>query len=156
MNVNATLLVQMIIFAIFVYLCVKFVWGPIVAALEERKKKIADGLNAADRAAKDLELAQENASKSLNEAKQQAAVIIEQANKRATQIIDESKAEAAAEGDRLVAAAKAEIEQEVNRAREELRARVAALAVEGAQKILQTQVDEKAHSELLDKLAADL
>lgn len=156
MSVNATLLVQMIVFAIFVFLCVKFVWAPIVAALEERKKRIADGLNAADRAAKDLELAQENATKSLNEAKQQAATIIEQANKRAALIIEESKAEAKAEGDRLVDSAKAEIEQEVNRAREELRARVAALAVDGAQKILQTQIDEKAHSELLDKLAADL
>ncbi|MFP8966910.1 F0F1 ATP synthase subunit B [Pokkaliibacter sp. CJK22405] len=156
MNLNATLIGQAIAFAVFVLFCMKYVWPPITAALAERQKKIADGLDAAERAKRDLELAQASAADQLRDSKEQAAKIIEQANKRANQIIEEAKDQARAEGDRLKAAAQSEIEQDVNRAREELRGQVAALAIVGAEKILGASVDEKAHSELVSKLAAEL
>jgi F-type H+-transporting ATPase subunit b len=139
-----------------VWFCKKFVWTAIINAMEERQKKIADGLDAADRASRDLELAQEKATERLKEAKQEAASILEQANKRANQIVGEAKEEARAEGDRLKAAAQAEIEQDVNRAKEELRKRVAVLALAGAEKILQANIDESANRTLVDKLAAEL
>lgn len=156
MNFNLTFISQMIAFAIFVWLTMRYVWTPITKAMAERQKQIADGLSAADRAARDLELAQEKASQELRAAKQQSAEIVEMANKRSNQIIDEAKAQARVEGDRLIAAAKSEIEQERNRAREVLRAEVAALAIAGAEKILETSVDAKAHSDMLEKLAAKL
>lgn len=156
MNINLTLIGQGIAFAIFVLFTMKFVWPPIVNAMREREKKIADGLAAADRASRDLNLAQEKAADELRAAKQQAAEIIESANKRSNQIIEEAKNQARAEGERLLEAAKAEIEQERNRAKESLRAEIAALAVTGAEKILETSIDAKAHSEMLDKLAAQL
>ncbi|WP_210397918.1 F0F1 ATP synthase subunit B [Motiliproteus sediminis] len=156
MNINATIIGQAIAFFFFAWFCMKFVWPPVTAALRERQKKIADGLDAAERASRDLELAKEKATQALREGKEQAATIIEQANKRASQIVDEAKDAALAEGDRLKAAAKAEIEQEVNRAREALRAQVAALAVAGAEKILQKSVDKEAQAELVEKLAAEL
>ena len=134
MNINYTLIGQMIFFAIFVLFCMKYVWPPILAAMTEREKKISDGLAAADRASKDLELAQKKAVQELKEAKVQAAELIEQANKRANQIVDEAKESARQEGDRLIAAAKSEIEQEKNRVKEELRKEVAAIAVAGAEK----------------------
>jgi F-type H+-transporting ATPase subunit b len=134
----------------------KYVWPVIVTAMEEREKKIADGLAAAERASHDLELAQEKAVQRLAEAKTEAAGIIEAANKRATQIVEEAKNAAREEADRVKAAAQAEIEQEVNRAKEVLRGQVAALAVEGAEKILQSSVDAKAHNEMLEKLASGL
>ncbi len=156
MNINLTLIGQSITFFIFIYFCYKAVWPALIAVMEEREKKIADGLQAADRADKNLELAQKKAGDQLREAKQQAADIIEQANKRATQIVDEAKDQAKAEADRMIAAAKAEIEQEANRAKEELRGKVAALAVAGAEKILEQSVDAKTHNELVGKLAAEL
>ncbi len=146
----------MISFAVFIYLTMRFVWPPIVAAMEERQKTIADGLSAADRAGKDLELAQEKATQNLREAKNQAADIIEQAKKRSDQMVDEAKDQAREEGERIVTAAKAEIEQEVNRAKEQLRGQVAQLSIVGAEKILQASVDQNAHSAMLDKLAAEL
>ena len=156
MNLNLTLIGQAISFAIFVWFCMKFVWPPVIAALEERSKKIADGLEAANRASRDLELAQEKAAQTLRESKGQAAEIIEQANKRANQIIDEAKEQALTEGQRLRTAAQSEIEQDVMRAKEALRAQVSVLAVTGAEKILGAIVDEKAHSELVEKLAQEL
>lgn len=156
MNINLTLFGQTIAFAIFVWFCMKFVWPPITAAMQERQKKIAEGLDAAGRAQKDLQLAQEKASHTLKETKEQAAHILEQANKHANQIIEEAKQQARAEGDRLVASARAEIEQEVNRARDQLRAQVAALAVAGAEQILQSHVDAKVHNDLVEKLASQL
>lgn len=156
MNINLTLFGQLISFLFFIWFCKKFVWTAIVNAMEERKKKIADGLDAADRASRDLELAQEKASEQLKEAKQEAAAIIEQANKRANQIVDEAKQQAKAEGDRLKAAAQAEIDQEVNRAKEDLRKKVAVLALAGAEKILQANIDENVNRELVDNLAAQL
>jgi F-type H+-transporting ATPase subunit b len=155
-NLNLTLFGQAISFAIFVWFCMKYVWPPVIAALEERSKKIADGLEAANRASRDLELAQEQATQALKESKAQAAEIIEQANKRANQIIDEAKEQALTEGQRLRTAAQAEIEQDVMRAKEALRSQVSLLAVTGAEKILGAIVDEKAHSELVEKLAAEL
>jgi F-type H+-transporting ATPase subunit b len=155
-NINATILGQMIAFAFFVWFCMKYVWPPLTAALAERAKKIADGLEAAERAGKDLELAQERAAEQLREAKTEASGIIEQANKRASQIIDEAKEQAREEGQRLIAGAQAEIEQEVNRAKEQLRKQVAGIAIAGAEKILEASIDEKAHAELAEKLAASL
>ncbi len=156
MNLNLTLIGQAISFAFFVWFCMKFVWPPVIAALEERSKKIADGLDAANRASRDLELAQEKATHTLRESKEQAAEIIEQANKRANQIIDEAKEQALADGQRLRDAANSEIEQDVIRAKEALRAQVSQLALIGAEKILGASVDEKAHSELVEKLAQEL
>lgn len=156
MNINLTLFGQTIAFAIFVWFCMKFVWPPITGAMQARQKKIAEGLDAAGRAQRDLQLAQEKASHSLRETKEQVAQILEQANKHANLIIEEAKQQARTEGERLVAGARAEIEQEVNRARDELRTQVAALAVAGAEKILESQVDAKVHNELVEKLASQL
>lgn len=156
MNINLTLIGQSIAFIFFVLFCMKFIWPPIVAALAEREKKIADGLLAAERAEKDLDLAKHKVADRLREAKEESAKIVEQANRRAQQIIEEAKEKAVVEGDRKKAAAEAEIEQQINRAREELRGKVATLALAGAEKILQSSVDPKVHGKLVDDLAAQL
>ena len=156
MNINLTLIGQMLAFVCFVVFCMKYVWPPILAAMQEREKKIADGLAAADRASHDLELAQEKAVERLKEAKEEAATIVDSANKRANQIIDEAKDAAVVEADRVKAAAQAEIEQETNRAREHLRGEVAALSLAGAEKVLGAAIDKQAHSELVEKLASEL
>ncbi|WDE05385.1 F0F1 ATP synthase subunit B [Thalassomonas viridans] len=156
MNINATLIGQLIAFVVFVLFCMKFVWPPIMAAIEDRQKAIADGLAASDRAAKDLELAQEKATAQLKEAKSQAASIIEAAKKRETQLIEEATAKAQAEKAKIIAAGHAEIETERNQAKEELRQQVAVLAVAGAEKILERSIDAAAHSDILDKLVAEL
>lgn len=156
MNINLTLFGQMVTFAIFVWFCMKFVWPVIITAMEERQQKIADGLDAADRAMRDLEAAQDKATDQMKEAKQEAAGIVDQANKRANQIVDEAKQQAITEGDRLKVAAEAEIEQEINRAKEELRASVAGLALAGAEKILEASIDDKANRALVDNLASQL
>lgn len=156
MNLNLTIIGQAISFAIFVIFCMKYVWPPITAAMEERKKKIAEGLDAADRAERDLRLAQERATDSLRESKEQAAAIIEQANKRANQLIEDAKQQAREEADRVKASAEAEIEQQVNQAKEKLRLQVSTLAIAGAEKILEASVDQQAHAKLVDKLAAEL
>jgi F-type H+-transporting ATPase subunit b len=155
-NINLTLFGQMVTFAIFVWFCMKFVWPVIIGAMEERQQKIADGLDAADRAMRDLEAAKSEATDQMKEAKQEAAGIVDQANKRANQIVDEAKVLAVAEGDRLKVAAEAEIEQEINRAKEELRSKVAGLAIAGAEKILEASIDDKANRALVDKLATQL
>ncbi|MDY6890634.1 MAG: F0F1 ATP synthase subunit B [Pseudomonadota bacterium] len=156
MNINLTIIGQAIAFFLFVVFCMKYVWPPITGALAERKRKIAEGLDAADRAGRDLQLAQEKAAEEIRAGKEQAAAIIEQANKRANQIIEEAKEQARVEADRVKASAQAELEQEVNRARELLRSQVATLAVAGAEKILEASVDKKAHAKLVEKLAAEL
>jgi F-type H+-transporting ATPase subunit b len=155
-NINLTLIGQMLAFVCFVVFCMKYVWPPIIAAMAEREKKIADGLAAADRASHDLELAQEKAVERLKEAKAEAAGIVDSANKRANQIVDEAKEAAVVEADRVKASAQAEIEQEANRAREQLRSHVAALSLAGAEKVLGAAIDQEAHAELVDKLAAEL
>ena len=156
MNINLTLIGQMIAFVCFVLFCMKFVWPPIVAAMAEREKKIADGLAAADRASHDLELAKEKAVERLKEAKEEAAGIIDSANKRANQIVQEAKDAALVEAERVKASAQAEIEQEANRAREQLRSQVAALSLAGAEKVLGAAIDREAHAGLVDKLASEL
>ena len=156
MNMNLTILGQLIAFAIFVWFCMKYIWPPITGAMAEREKKIADGLDAANRAAHDLELAQAKSAEQLREAKEKAAEIIDQASKRANQIVDDAKESARTESDRIVAAARSEVEQEANRAKEALRAQVSELAVAGAAKILAKSVDVSAHEELLNQLADEL
>jgi len=156
MNLNATIIGQSIAFFVFVWFCMKYVWPPITAILEERQTKIAEGLEAADRAQRDLNLAQNKAAEELREAKLQGAALIEQANKRSNQIVDEAKDKAREEGQRLIAGAKAEIEMELQRAKEDLRAQVAAIAVAGAEKILESSIDQAANEELMKKLASEL
>ena len=156
MNINLTLIGQMIAFICFVMFCMKYVWPPILAAMAEREKKIADGLAAADRASHDLELAQEKAVERLKEAKTEAAGIVDSANKRGNQLVEEAKNAALAEAERVKIAAQAEIEQEANRAREQLRSQVAALSLAGAEKVLGAAIDREAHNELVEKLAAEL
>jgi len=155
-NINLTLIGQMLAFVCFVIFCMKYVWPPILAAMQEREQKISDGLAAADRANHDLELAQEKAVERLKEAKHEAAGIVDSANKRANQIVDEAKQAAVAEADRIKVSAQAEIEQEANRAREQLRNQVAALSLAGAEKVLGAAIDQEAHSELVEKLAEEL
>jgi F-type H+-transporting ATPase subunit b len=156
MNINATLIAQSITFFVFVWFCMKFVWPPLVNALNERKKKIADGIAAAERGVQEQELAEKRALEKLHEAKDQASEILAQAQKRASEIVEEAKTDARAEGERLLEAAKAEIDQEVNRAKEQLRQQVASIAIAGAGKVLEREVNESAHSEILDKLAAEI
>jgi F-type H+-transporting ATPase subunit b len=155
-NINLTLIGQMLAFAGFVLFCMKYVWPPILAAMAEREQKIADGLAAADRASHDLELAQEKAVERLKEAKTEAAGIVDSANKRANQIVEEAKDAALVEAERVKAAAQAEIEQETNRARETLRGQVAALSLAGAEKVLGAEIDQSAHNALVEKLASEL
>ncbi|MGY0617426.1 F0F1 ATP synthase subunit B [Vibrio sp. FJH11] len=156
MNINATLLGQAISFALFVWFCMKYVWPPLMQAIEERQKKIADGLQAAERAAKDLDLAQANASDQLKEAKRTATEIIEQANKRKSQILEEAREEAQAERQKILTQAEAELVAERNRARDELRKQVATLAVAGAEKILERTIDKEAQKDILDNITAKL
>ncbi|KEQ16566.1 F0F1 ATP synthase subunit B [Endozoicomonas numazuensis] len=156
MNINATIIGQTIAFAVFVWFCMKYVWPPIMQALNDRKKQIADGLDAAARGQKELELAQEKVLEELREAREKAQEIIELANKRSAQIVDEAKEQAREEADRIKVAAQADIEQEANRAREVLRTQVAALAVAGAERILGENLDESANSRLVDDLVAEL
>jgi len=156
MNINATLLAQTIMFALFVWFCMSFVWPPIVAALEQRKKQIADGLADAERAKHDLELASKRAAEILREAKEKAGDIVSHGEKRASEIVEEAKVNAKLEGDRIITGAKAEIDQEVFRAREQLRTQVSAIALAGAGKILGREIDAKAHNDLLDKLVAEI
>lgn len=156
MNFNATLIGQMITFGLLVIFTMKYVWPPIMQAMQERQKRIAEGLASAERGLHEQELAQAKSAQLLKEAKQQATEIIAQAHKRANEAIEQSKLEARAEGDRQLVVAKAEIEQEVNRAREQLRSQVVSLAVAGAGKVLQREVDEAANAALLDDLVAQL
>jgi F-type H+-transporting ATPase subunit b len=155
-NINLTLLGQMITFALLVWVTMKFVWPPIITAMQERQKKIADGLAAAERGKHEQELAEERAKKVLQEAKQQANEIISQAQKRANEIVEASKDTARQEAERIKASAETEIEQEVNRAREELRRQVGVIAVAGAERILKKEVDAKAHEAAIRDLAAQL
>lgn len=156
MNINATLIGQMIAFIVFVWFCMKFVWPPLTRILEERKKTIADGLAAAERGRREHELAEKKALETLKKARQDAAEIVALAEKRAAEVADEAKGAAKAEAERIVAAAKADIDQEVVRAKEALRAAVAGLAVAGAARILEKEVDAKSHAKLLETVAAKL
>ncbi len=156
MNINATLIGQSITFFVFVWFCMKFVWPPIMNALDARKKLIADGLAAGERGKHELELASKRAGENLHEAKQKASEIIAQADKRAVQLIEEAKAAAKAEGERMIASAQASVAQETVRAKEALRGQVADLAVAGAEKILRREIDAKAHADLLAAIQNEL
>jgi F-type H+-transporting ATPase subunit b len=156
MNINLTLFAQSISFAVFVWFCMKFVWPPIMGALEARRQQIADGLAAGERGRHEQELAQKRASEVLRDAKRQAQEIIAKAEKRAAEIIDEAKTDAKSEGERILVAARAEIGQEVNRAKEGLRAQVVSIAIAGAGKVLEREVDANTHNDLLNKLAAQI
>jgi F-type H+-transporting ATPase subunit b len=146
----------MITFGLLVLFTMKYVWPPIMQAMQDRQKRIADGLASAERGVREQELAKVKAAQLLKEAKQQATEIVTQAHKRANEIIEQSKQDARVEGDRQLLAAKAEIEQEVNRARDQLRTQVVSLAVAGAGKILKREVDEAANAAMLDDLVGQL
>jgi F-type H+-transporting ATPase subunit b len=156
MNMNFTLIGQLIAFAVFVMFCMKYVWPPLMAAIEERQKIIADGLAASDRAEKDLELAQQKATAQLKEAKQQAAEIVEQAKKRANQLVDEETQRGQSEREKIIASGYAEIEAERNRVKEDLRKQVATLAISGAEKILAREINAEAQNDIVEKLVAEL
>jgi F-type H+-transporting ATPase subunit b len=156
MNINLSLFAQALTFALFIWFTVKFIWPPLLRAIEQRQKQIAEGLAAAERGKQDLEQASRRTAELLQEARQQAQDILAQADKRAAEMVEEAKSAAKAEGDRLVAGAKAEIEQEVSRAKEMLRTQVAALAVAGAEQILMREVDAKTHADLLRTVEGQL
>ena len=156
MNINLTLIGQSITFALFVWFCMKFIWPPVMAALEARRKEIADGLAAAERGHHAHELAEKRAAEHIKEAKGQASDIITQAQKRAGEIVEEAKDDAKVEASRIVTGANAEIEQEINRAREHLRQEVVGLAIAGAEKVLKREVDKEAHASTLNELATQL
>ena len=156
MNINATLIGQAISFMIFVWFCMKYVWPPIMAALEERKTKIASGLAAAERGVHEQVLAEQRAKEVIQQAKEEAAGILSQAQKRASEIVEESKDTARVEGERIITAANAEIEQEVNRAKEGLRSQVASLAVAGAAKVIDRELDAATHDALLQDLVSQI
>jgi len=156
MNINISLFAQAAVFAAFIWFTIRFVWPPLLRAIEARQKQIADGLAAAEQGKRSLETSAKEAEQAIHEARGRAAEIIEHAEKRSAQMIDEAKTAARAEGDREKAAAKADIQQEAQRAREQLREQVAALAVAGAEKILRREVDAKAHADLLDGIKKQL
>ena len=156
MNINLTLFLQMITFAVFVWFCMKYIWPPIVNALAERKTKIAEGLAAAERGHHEQELGQKRAKEIMQEAKQHAADVVAQAQKRAAEIVEESKGDGNSERERILTAARAEIDQERNRAREELREKVAELAVAAAEKILQKEINAAAHKSIVDSFAKQI
>ena len=156
MSINATLFVQAIVFAILVWFTMKFVWPPIATALDERAKKIADGLAAADRAKAELSSANKRVEDELAKSRNESAARLADAERRALSIIEEAKARATEEGGKIVVAAKAEAEQQTIKAREVLREQVAALAVKGAEQILRKEVDASVHADLLNRLKSEL
>ena len=156
MDINLTLICQTIAMIVFVWFCMKFIWPPLLGAIEERQEKIAEGLAAADKGQEKLEQASAEAEQIVADARKQATGILDQAHARANEIVAEGKADGVKERERQLAAAKAEIEQEANRAREELRGQVSAIAIASAEKILRREIDEKQHGDILGKLAAEL
>jgi F-type H+-transporting ATPase subunit b len=156
MSINATLIVQMIVFLILVGFTMKFVWPPIVKALDERAKKIADGLSAADKAKAELSVANKRVEEQLSAARDDAARRLADAERLAHSMIEEAKGRASEEGAKIVAQAKAEAQQEATKAREALRDQVAALAVKGAEQILRREVNPAVHAELLGRLQTEL
>jgi F-type H+-transporting ATPase subunit b len=155
-SINATLIAQMIVFGILIWVTMKFIWPPLMAAIEDRQQKIAEGLAAADRSKKDLAQAEEKVNEVLREARGKASEIIAQAEVRGNQIVDAAKEAAIEEGNRQKAAAMAEIVSATSRAREDLRKQVSSLAVAGASKLILREIDGNAHRALLDELAAEI
>jgi len=155
-DINMTLIGQSIAMLVFVWFCMKFIWPPIMSAIEERQTEIADGLAAAERGQQSLDKAKAEADEIVGDARKQATSILDQAHARANEIVADGKSDGVKERERQLAAATAEVEQETNRAREELRGQVSAIAVASAEKILQREIDSKAHEDILGKLAAEL
>ena len=151
-----TLLGQSIAMLVFVWFCMKFIWPPIMQAIEERQTQIADGLAAAERGQQSLDKAKVDADEIIGDARKQATTILDQAHARANEIVVDGKADGVRERERQLTAAKADIEQEANRAREELRGQVSAIAIASAEKILRREIDSKAHDDILGELAAEL
>lgn len=156
MNINLTLIVQMVVFLTLVWFTMKFVWPIILGAMEDRSKKIATGLAAAEKGQQDFAQAEKRAEAVIREARERANQIIDQAQHRANDVVDQAKTTAIAEGARLVATAQQQIELESNRAREQLRREVGQLAVSAASKLLQREIDPRAHADLLDKFATEI
>jgi F-type H+-transporting ATPase subunit b len=156
MNINATLFVQMAVFFIGAWVTMKFIWPPLIRALDERQKKIADGLAAADRGNRSLDEAQKKIAQLDADARARAQALMAETEKRAQAVIDEAKGQAKVEGDRLIAAAKADAKQEMQRAKEALRDQVAVLAIAGAEQILRREVNAQVHAELLSQLKGRL
>ncbi len=156
MDFNLTLIGQTIAMIVFVWFCMRYIWPPLLGAIEARRKEIADGLAAADQAQKDLVVAEGKAGEMIKEARGQAAEIVDQAQRRGDEIVDEARGKAGSEGERLIAAAQSEIDQERERVRESLRKEVAAVAMAGAEQILGREIDEAANADLLEKLAKEL
>ncbi|HMB59452.1 MAG TPA: F0F1 ATP synthase subunit B [Xanthomonadales bacterium] len=156
MNLNATLFLQSIAMLIFVWFCMKLIWPILLKAMDERREKIAEGLAASDRAEKELEAAKATAGEEIRTAREKAGEIVEQANQRHSQILDQAKDDAVSERQRQVAAAEADIAQSANQAREALRAQVASLAVLGASRLLEKEIDADVHRKLLDELIAEI
>ena len=156
MGINLTLIGQTIAMIVFVWFCMKFIWPPILNAIEERQEQIAEGLAAAEKGQDKLLQAQAEAEEIVSDARKQATSILDQAHARANEIVAEGKSDGVRERERQLTAAKAEIEQEVNKAREELRGQVSAIAIASAEKILKREIDDKAHEDILGKLAREL
>jgi len=156
MDINFTMIAQALSFAILIWFTARFVWPPLMSAVESRQKTIADGLAAGERGKHDLELAARRSAELLREAKEKAADIIALGDKRASEIVEEAKVQAQVEGARILATAKAEIDQEVFRAKEQLRTQVTSVALAGASKILGREIDAKAHNDLLEKLLVEI
>ncbi len=156
MNFGLTLIIQSLVLIILGWVTMKFIWPPLIAAIETRQKKIAEGLAAADKSEKSLVEAKATATEILKEARAQAGKIIEQANRRSNEVVDEARGVASAEGQRLIAEARGQVTMESNRAREQLRQQVGTLAVAAASKLIGREIDAKAHAALLDSLAAEI
>jgi len=156
MDINMTLIGQTIAMIVFVWFCMKYIWPPILEAIEERQAQIAEGLAAAERGEQKLEEASASADEIVSDARKQATSILDQAHARANEIVADGKSDGVKERDRQLVAAKADIEQEANRAREELRGQVSAIAVASAEKILRREIDGKAHEDILGQLAQEL
>lgn len=156
MELNLTLVAQAITFVAFIVFCVKFVWPPLLTAIEERRKTIADGLAAAEKGSKSLDEAKVQIAGLLDEARGQARQILDQAQARANAMVEEARAGADQERTRIIQSAQAEVDQQINRARDELRAQVAVIAVAGAEKILGREIDAGKHQDLIDRLAAQI
>lgn len=156
MTINLTLILQILVFAGLVWFTKRYVWPPLMSAVEERQAKISDGLAAAERGEQKLQQSREEADQIVREARDQAQQILNQANKRSTEMIEQARNDAQAEGERLINAARAEIDQEVNQARDRLRDEVAELAVLGASRIVKRELDRKAHEDLVEDLVAQI
>lgn len=156
MNINLTLIIQMIVFALLVWFTMSRIWPPLMRAVEERQRKIAQGLAAADRGEQELQQARQGAEAILREARERAGQILEQAQHRANDIVEQARVSASQEGQRLVASAQQQIDLEASRAREGLRREIGGIAVAAASKLLEREIDPRMHQELIDKLAAQI